>query len=238
MIWHCLGVKDCVLTILSGVFLCLATVHADSDAEEILKSARVNPLGQPVVLSAQLRAGGQKVPFQIVVRDGKISYVFENPSQEILLGLGEESSTLEERKGGRTSPVAPARYDDSVRGGLLTYEDLALRFLYWRNPKLLGEEKIGPRTAYKIEIPAPPSATEYGVVRVWVDKSQGALMKIEGYDRNGRLSKKFSVVSVQQIDGQWMLKQMSVERMDPQTRKVALRTYLEILGKADKPVVP
>lgn len=230
--------KNYCQAILLCAFLCSATARAGNEAGEILKAVRVNPLGRPVVLDAQLRAGGQKVPFQIAVRDGKISYIFENPSQEILLGLGEESSTLEERKGGKTSPVSPARYDDSVRGGLLTYEDLAMRFLYWKNPKLLGEEKVGPMTAYKIEIPAPPSATEYGVVRVWVEKNGGALIKIEGYDREGRLSKKFTIVSGQQIDGQWMLKQMSVERMNPETRKVMLRTYLDILGKADKPVTP
>lgn len=223
----------CTAFIFFVVLAGICTARADDAAEDILRAARVNPLGKPVLLSAQLRAGGQKVPFQIAVKDGKISYLFDNPSQEILLGLGEETSTLEERRGGRTQPVSPAKYDDSVRGGLLTYEDLAMRFLYWKRPRLLGEEKVGPRTAYKIEIPAPPSATEYGVVRVWVDKSQGALMKIEGYDREGRLSKKFSVISVQQIDDQWMLKQMSVERVDPETRKVVLRTYLEILGKAD-----
>jgi negative regulator of sigma E activity len=83
-----------------------------------------------------------------------------------------------------------------------------------------------------MEIPAPPTATEYGVVRVWVDKNTGALMKIEGYDRKGRLSKNFTVVSVQKIDGQYMLESMRVERIDPETRKVALRTYLDILGKA------
>ena len=221
----------CISIFVCCLFLAAASVRADNEAEAILKAARTNPLGQPMILSAQLRANGQKVPFQIAVRDGKISYLFENPSQEILLGLGEASSTLEERKGGKTQPVAPARYDDSVRGGLLTYEDLAMRFLYWKKANLLGEEKVGPSTAYKIEIPAPPTATEYGIVRVWVDKNTGALTKIEGYDRNGRLSKKFTVVSVQKIDGQWMLKQMSVERVDPETRKAVLRTYLEILGK-------
>ena len=221
--------------LLAVAFFCLLPrfVCADDGAEAILRAARVNPLGNPIVLDAQLRAGGVKVPFQIAVRDGKISYVFDNPPQEILLGLGEDSSTLEERRGGKTRPVTPARYDDSVRGGLLTYEDLALRFLYWKNPKLLGEETVGPRSAYKIEIPAPP-ASEYGTVRVWVDKSQGALMKIEGYDREGRRSKNFSVNSVQKIDGQWMLKQMRVEKIDPATGKVALRTYLEVLGRSGK----
>ena len=65
-----------------------------------------------------------------------------------------------------------------------------------------------------------------------MDKNSGALTRIEGYDRKGRLSKTFTVVEVQKIDGQWMLKQMRVERMDPETRTVTLRTYLEILGKA------
>ena len=220
------------LALIPGIFLTASSLQAEPDAAEILKAARTNPLGQPMVLDARLRANSTKVPFQIVVRDGKISYVFENPSQEILLGLGDDASTLEERKGGRTEPVSPAKYDDSVRGGLLTYEDLAMRFLYWKNPKLLGEEKVGPSTAFKIEIPAPPTATEYGVVRVWVDKNSGALTRIEGYDRKGRLSKTFTVVEVQKIDGQWMLKQMRVERMDPESRTVTLRTYLEILGKA------
>lgn len=231
--WHLIrsAHMKTVLRFLVGLLI-LSSVRADEAAEAILRAARVNPLGKPLVLDARLRAGEQKVPFQIAVNDGKISYVFSNPSQEILLGFGEDASTLEERRGGKAQPVSPARFDDSVRGGLLTYEDLALRFLYWKNPKLLGEEKVSGRTAFKIEIPAPPTASEYGVVRVWVDKAQGALLRIEGYDREGRLSKVFVVNSVQEIDGQGMLKQMRVERIDPATRKVALRTYLEILGKA------
>lgn len=227
--------KNSILVLCLVPLIASSAARADADAEELLKAARTNPLGRPVVLNAQLRANGTKVPFQIAVRDGKISYVFENPAQEILLGLGEDSSTLQERRGGKAEPVAPARYDDSVRGGLLTYEDLAMRFLYWKNPKILGEERVGPTTAYKIEIPAPPTASEYGVVRIWVDKNTGALTKIEGYDRKGRLSKKFNVVSIQKIDGQFMLKSMSVERVDPASHKSVLRTYLEILGKADPP---
>jgi hypothetical protein len=43
--------------------------------------------------------------------------------------------------------------------------------------------------------------------------------------------KRFEVVSAQKIDGQWMLKQMRVERIDPETRKTTGITYLEVLGK-------
>ena len=223
----------CLLTIFAGVAIFSDVAVADADAEAILQAVRVNPLGKPITLNAQLRTGTDKVPFQIAVRDGKISYIFQNPSQEILLGLGEKSSTLEERSGGKTGAVSPARYDDPVRGGLLSYEDLALRFLYWKNPRLLGEEVVESLPANKIEIQAPPTTSQYGVVRVWIGRESGALLRIEGYDRNGRLAKSFKVVSGQKIDGQWMLKQMRVERLEPESRKVTGRTYLEILGKAD-----
>lgn len=215
------------------VILCTAiAVRADDDARAILEAARVNPLGNPISLSARLRAGTTSVPFEIRVRDGKVVYAFENPEQEILLGLGEDAATLEERRGGRTAPVAPARFDESVRGGLLTYEDLALRFLYWPNPKLVGEESIRSFKAYKIEIPAPRGQSQYGVVRVWISRDNGAILRMEGYDSSGRLAKRFEVVSAQKLDGQWMLRQMRVERIDPETRKVTGRTYLEVTGRA------
>ncbi|MFM8365098.1 MAG: outer membrane lipoprotein-sorting protein [Verrucomicrobiota bacterium] len=201
---------------------------SDPSAEEILAAARMNPLGHEVALNAQLRAGSVKVPFTIEVRDGAVRYLFENPSEEIQLRLTEDASILEEIKSGKTNPVA--QLDDAVRGGLITFEDLALKFLYWKNPKLLGTETVRTREAWKIEVLAPPDSSQYGAVRVWIDKASTALLRIEGYDREGKLAKRFEVVSAQKIDGQWMLKQMRVERIDPATRKTKGITYLEVLG--------
>ena len=227
----------CLFTTLICLTLLPIEAMADQEAEAILQAARVNPLGNPITLNAELRTelprNMDKVPFRIAVRDGKISYLFQNPNQEILLGLGDKSSTLEERRGGKSGPVLAARYDDPVRGGLLCYEDLALRFLYWKNPKLLGEETVATVPAYKIEIQAPPTTSQYGVVRVWIARQSGALIRIEGYDRNGKLAKSFKINSAQTIDGQWMLKEMRIESFAPDSRKVTGRTYLEILGKAD-----
>jgi hypothetical protein len=203
---------------------------SEPSAEEILAAARMNPVGQTVALRAQLRAGSVKVPFLLEVRDGAVRYLFENPSEEIRLRLEENGSVLEEVKTSGANPVAVARLDDSVRGGLITYEDLALKFLYWKNPKLLGSETVRSRDAWKIEVLAPADSSQYGAVRVWIDKASAALLRIEGYDREGKLAKRFEVVSAQKIDGQWMLKQMRVERIDPATRKTTGITYLEVLG--------
>jgi negative regulator of sigma E activity len=72
------------------------------------------------------------------------------------------------------------------------------------------------------------------VVRVWLDQASGALLRIEGFDWQGRLLRRFEVVSGQRIDGQWMLKQMRIERFSPESSTRAIgRSYLEILGKEE-----
>ena len=53
-------------------------------------------------------------------------------------------------------------------------------------------------------------------------------MRMEGYDWNGKLAKRFEVVSAQKIDNRWFLKQMRIEALEPGTKKVQSRTYLEI----------
>ena len=120
-----------------------------------------------------------------------------------------------------------------MRGAGITYEDLSLRFLYWKNPKLLGEETIRSRKAWKMELQAARASSQYGVARLWIDQESGALLRIEGYNRDGKLLRRFEVISAQKIDGQWMLKQMRVETLDPETKKILNRTYLEVLGKTE-----
>ena len=215
-----------LLTAFSFVAIC----RGEPDAEAILRAARLNPVGQKISLDARLRSASGSTPFQIVVDDA-IHYRFENPDQELILELREDSSSLSERSGGKTAPVKPARYDDSVRGTGITYEDLFLRFLYWKRPKLLGEESVRSRKAWKIELQAWGTSSQYGVARLWIDQESGALLRIEGYNRDGRLLRRFEVVSAQKIDGLWMLKQMRVETLDPQSGKTVDRTYLEVLGK-------
>jgi len=217
---------------LLGVVLFAAACRAEPAAEAILAAARVNPLGANLALNAQLRMDSATTPFRIVV-DGAVRYQFDKPEQELILELKDDASVLSERTGGKASPVRPARFDNSVRGTGITYEDLALRFLYWKNPKILGEETLRSRKAWKIEIQSGRDSSQYGVARLWVDQESGALLRIDGYNRDGRLLRRFEVVSAQKLDDQWMLKQMRVEMLNPDTKKVINRTYLEVLGKVE-----
>jgi len=53
-------------------------------------------------------------------------------------------------------------------------------------------------------------------------------MRMEGYDWDAKLIKRFEVVSAQKIERRWFLKQMRVEQFQPGTNHVEARSYLEI----------
>jgi len=124
--------------------------------------------------------------------------------------------------------VRASKLDQRIRGTSVTYEDLSFKFLYWPTARVLGEEKVRTRNCWKLQLRAPSHESQYSNVLLWVDKASGALMRMEGYDWNAQLAKRFEVVSAQKIEGRWFLKQMRVEEFQPGTSHVQARTYLEI----------
>lgn len=219
------------LALLTLILSLSATQAAEPDANAVLEGARINPAGQHMILDAQLRKGSAKTPFTLTV-DGQVRYTFTNPDQELILTLEDDGPKLSERVGDKTVPVKVARFDERLRNSGLTYEDISLRFLYWKNPKLIGDEQLVTGPAWIIEVQAPRGQSQYGVARLWIGKDNGALLKMEGYDPKGRQMRSFEVIQVQKLDGQWMLKQMRVWTIDPETgKKPNQPTYLEVLGR-------
>jgi Outer membrane lipoprotein-sorting protein len=197
-------------------------------AKDILGSARLRQTQQQIDLHGQLRQNEIVVPFQLIQSGAVVRYVFSNPDESLQLQLGEKDSRLEEVSREGTEKIKPAQFDHKIRGTDVTYEDLALKFLYWPNPQLLGTETITAGNCWKLELRAPGNQSQYARVVVWVHKNSGALMRLEGYNSAGQLAKRFEVVSAQKIEDRWFLKQMRIETLQPGTNHVLSRTYLEI----------
>jgi hypothetical protein len=203
------------------------------DAREILKTVRVAQSAQSRTLNGQLRTGSKKIPFQLSMKDGTARWLFSDPPQTILLRLGEESATLEETTADGKHKVSGSKLDDPVRDSDITYEDLSLRFLYWKDAKVEGDQKILLTDSWKV-LAQPPSAgsSSYSKVRLWIGKDNGALLKAEAFGRDGKLARLFRVVSGQKLDdGLWILKSMRIESMTS-ARGDKTPTYLEISGVA------
>ena len=197
-------------------------------AKEILASVRLSHAQQQIDLQGQLRENEKVIPFHLTQTGPVIRYAFSNPDEALQLRLGENDSRLEEVTRSGVEKITPAQFDQKVRGTSVTYEDLALKFLYWQNGRVAGDSLVRTRNCWKLELKAPSRQSQYSNVFLWVDKEGGALMRMEGYDWEGKLAKRFEVVSAQKIEGRWFLKQMRIEELQPGTGKVRARTYLEI----------
>jgi outer membrane lipoprotein-sorting protein len=217
----------CALTI-SLLIPLSAGAQSPPSAKDILASVRMMESRQQIDLQGQLRQDNNVVPFHLVQNGPLIRYSFANPDEVLQLRLGEKSSRLDLVTDNGTEQFAASKLEQKIRGTGVTYEDLAFKFLYWPAARVLGEENVRTRNCWKLQLRAPSRESQYSNILLWVDKASGALMRMEGYDWNAQLVKRFEVVSAQKIDNRWFLKQMRIEELQPGTNHVQSRTYLEI----------
>jgi Outer membrane lipoprotein-sorting protein len=222
------GVKQAALVFALVMTAAMARGETFPDAQEVLANVRLRQSQQQIDLYGQLRQETMVVPFHLVQDGPIVRYIFADPSETLQLRLGARDSRLDDITRSGSAKVSGGRLDDRVRGTAITYEDLALKFLYWPNARVVGVDFIRTRNCWKTQLSAPANDSQYGSILLWVDKDSGALMRMEAFDHAGKLTKRFEVVSAQKIEGRWYLKQMRVEAIDAQTNRVTARTYLEI----------
>jgi len=116
-----------------------------------------------------------------------------------------------------------------ILGTDLSYEDLALKFMYWSRAAVEGEDRMKTIDVWRIRAKAPPGGrSAYHEVVLWVGKKNGALVRAEGFDAAGKLVKRFEVVSAQVVNGLWVLQRLRIEAFDPATGKLVSRTSMTI----------
>src|SRR5947199_1600439 len=197
-------------------------------AKEILDSVRMLETRQQIDLEGQLREVENVIPFHLTQTGPLIRYSFADPEEVLQLLLDDNGSRVDLVTAASSEKFPSEKLNEKIRGTGISYEELALKFLYWPNARVLGDETVRTRSCWKLQVVAPARDSQYWNVVLWVDKASGALMRMEGYDWNGKVAKRFEVISAQKIDNRWFLKQMRVEELEPGTSKVQARTYLEI----------
>src|SRR5206468_7962069 len=98
------------------------------------------------------------------------------------LRLGQNSSRLDLVTDTGTENFAAEQLSQKIRSTSLTYEHLAFKFLYSQSALILGEENVRTRNCWKLQLRAPSRESQYSNVLLWIDKANGALMRMEGYD--------------------------------------------------------
>ena len=203
---------------------------AEPTAEEIQRLVKRSYIRQEMTLTGRLRNDetGAEAPFELSMLANTIRFRFDKPVQTITLDLNDKGFVLREVVKGKNAPVPKSKYSESIRGTDITYEDVSMRFLYWPKPVKLATETFKHRTCWKLRLDNPDTSGAYGVAIIWVDSGNGSILRMEGYNREGKLIKRYEVVSGMKVGDGWMLKQMRIESFDPATRKRSGRSYLEL----------
>ena len=172
-------------------------------------------------------------PFRLVADGPQVRYEFKGPPPTtVQVRYNEDGSELVESGPEGSGKLTPANFDKHILGTDLSYEDLALRFLYWTNATVEGEDTVMTRPAWKLRLNAPNHRTQYSSVLAYVDKESGGLTQVDGFDWNGKLLKRFKVVGVKKFGGKTYLGKMRVEGFSPADGRARSRTYLEITDLA------
>jgi outer membrane lipoprotein-sorting protein len=105
----------------------------------------------------------------------------------------------------RTIQIAGHLLRQSVMGSDLSYEDMMddrkLTDIY--TSKVEGEEKIGDRNCWILQLTAKVEDVAYYSQKIWVDKDRYVPLKQELYAKSGQLLKRTELKDVKQIQGRW-----------------------------------
>ena len=203
--------------------------RADAATEKLLEGIRYGATLQHSKLEGHIRKNGKRTPLSLHMRGEDITFQFytENKWSGFHMQLKEGQANLFETVAGKATPFPPQKIGEAIIGSDVTYEDLSLRFLYWKDARIEGQDKIKMQACHKIRLINPGKDGRYSLVYIWVHQKYGALMQVAGYNAAGQLLKRFHVTELMTVDKIQTLKKMNVETYKPGTTKVTGVTYLE-----------
>lgn len=202
---------------------------ADPAADRIVNGVRLASTLQQNDLTGRLRKNGKRIPIGLFLRGENIQFQYQQDKKWKIfhMQLKQQDFNLFEIINKKNVPFPSQKLGQAIMGTDLTYEDLAFRFLYWPNAKIVGQEKIKLQDCHKIRLVNPGKGGRYDIVYIWVHQKYNALMQVVGYDKHGKILKRFHVTSLMKVQGGQTLEKMNVESYNPKTGKVTGITYLE-----------
>ena len=211
------------------ITVALSSLAPAQSAKEIMESVRqVTVLQKEQTLTGVIRKASKKVPLNLFLRGKDIQFTLKDGAEGFHLRLKENDQEFWDINNGKATKFPASKIGEPVAKTDVTYEDLALKFLYWPNPRHAGSQKIGLEDCWRIHVVNPDKNGSYREVSVWVTKKHRALARVVGYgprpDR--RPLKQFEIIDVMKVNGVFTVETMKVSRFD-QKRKVQGITYLE-----------
>ncbi|YCM45585.1 outer membrane lipoprotein-sorting protein [Verrucomicrobiaceae bacterium 227] len=226
---------------IAALLLAISPLASAQTAEEIMSSVRqVAAFQEDQDLSGVIRKGNAKTPISLFLRGKDIQFALKGGAERFHLRLNENTQDLLEIVGGKDRPFPNAKIAAPIADTDVSYEDLALKFLYWPNPRIVGEEKLEGQQCWRLHVANPDKVGRYREISVWVSKSQRALMRVVGYGErpNGGKGqppaiKQFEITEIMKVNDVFTVKTMKVSTFGKDNRVSGI-TYIEFENPKSK----
>ena len=115
----------------------------------------------------------------------------------------------------RTIQLSGHMLKQSLMGSDLSYEDMMenRKLIDMYNAEVVGDETIGGRKTWVLQLKAKVDDATYDSRKLWVDAERYVPLKEELYAKSGQLLKKTVMSDIKQIDGRWYPTKMNYKDM-------------------------
>lgn len=153
-------------------------------------------------VAADFRDAAQETVYRLADRETGATVLAARTSRDPARGL------VVERTDGAAPPASAA---EPILGTDVTWLDVGVDFVNWRNPVLAGEDRLKGRVCDLLDVEPPAPVPGCAKARLWIDRVQKVVMQASQFDESGREVRKLWVRAVQKVDEHWIFKDLEVE---------------------------
>ena len=201
-----------ILCVVAGLSV-LSAFGEDLGAAEVLVTCQAMLPTRPVELKGALVLRNRK---GIVRSEYDYTLVLDRSKSpaEISVEIRERGGTniLKQVTLKRPGKIPEGRVMDTD----VTWLDLSLDYLWWRNPRFEAEregESVHGQKCSVILVDPPDAAAGASPVRLWADKKNGCLLQAEQLDADGKPIRRLWGTRVKKFDGRWMANVLETETL-------------------------
>ncbi len=123
--------------------------------------------------------------------------------------------------------IAASEGNKSFMGTDLTYDDMGARDIDDDTHTLAGEQKVAGRKCYVVEsVPKDISSSQYSKRISYVDKERMIPVKMELFDKEGKLLKVMLMENIKNVQGHWTPLKTSMENVQEKHKTIITITKI------------
>ena len=179
--------------------------------------------------------GSYSEPFYIALRSPFVEISLMRAGTRFRVSV-EGGTAVEEFRDGRWAPSESVSMNTSIGGTLVSFEDIAVRFLFWPNPRKVGSAIVRSKICALVRFTPPSHQSEYDFVILWLDEDSLIPLRAVCYVGDQEV-KRFDPVKLRKLEDEWMVQSIRVIALSQEAEPGWTPTYIEFEPRVGEGVV-